>query len=376
MEVRRGKMRIVLDMTSSARKRRQGIANYSWGLVRGLAEVAPENEYVIAVRPNRWTKRKYLKSVLPGTHPRLTIDGLNWLLIGSPIDIFHGLGARLPKPGSFANIVTLHDINVFEHPEISGPEWREKRQRRIRQTLERADRVIVPSMQGAEALTQHLNVQKERIHVIPEAVDTNRFTKPDETVLGQAIAKFDLEGCRYILSIGEYSKRKNQAVLLRAFAEAAPGEEWILVFAGVRKKDGVRSIYEDAGRLGLPAERVRCLGWIHDDDLPSLIAGAALYCCPSLHEGFGIPVIEAQACGVAVIASNRGALPETVGKCGLCFDPENTSSIAEALSRMVTDDSMRERFAREGPERVRTTFTWDRVARKTLAVYEEALRHH
>jgi glycosyltransferase involved in cell wall biosynthesis len=364
-------VRLAFDATTCVKARRGGVPNYGWSLVQACARVAPEHEYILAVRSHRWMRRSLIKDLLPGVRPRLLIDGLHGLTLGSPIDVLHGIGVRLPAPGGFAKTVMLHDLNVFEYPELTDPQWRRTRQQRIRETVARADLVISYSEQGAEALGEYVGLPREKVRVVPPGVDTTVFRRPEDDVLHRVAEQHDLLGRPYVLRVGGYSARKNPHGLRDAFADAALDPDWVLVLGGPQDagRDALRT---HARERGLDEDRLRLPGWVGSDDLPALLAGAACYVCSSLHEGFGLPVIEAQACGTAVASSNRGALLETVGDCGIVFDPTDRDDFASALSRLTGDEALRADLARRGPLRVAEKHGWDQVARRTLAVMTEA----
>jgi glycosyltransferase involved in cell wall biosynthesis len=377
-------MRLAFDVTSVVKPRRGGIAAYGWELIRAIARVAPEHELVLGVRPNRWTQRALLdelRAQLPREAAvRLLLDPWADARLQRP-DVLHAIGVRLPPRMHAARLVTLHDVNVFEAPELSDPDWLGKRQARIKQTLARAELVISYSEQGRQALAEHLGFPAERVRVVPCGVDAAAFARPDEPTLRDALERHGLlAGDRpapYVLLVGEFSPRKNQAGLIAAFARArrerALPEDWLLVLGGPRNEEA-----EELRRLcraaGLPDERVRVPGWIPDADLPALLAGAAIYACVSLHEGFGLPVLEAQAAGAPVLCSDRGALKETLGGCGVLFDPADEAGFASALAGLARDTALRAELLARGPVRVAAEFSWERVARLTLAAYEEASR--
>jgi len=376
-------VKVAFDVTTCAKRRRGGIATYGWELIEACARVAPQNEYELAVRPNRWLARRHLRGLSraianpaaanPGTAapPRLLLDALADLCLG-PIDVLHSIGVRLPPRGRFAKVATLHDLNVFEFPELSEPAWRKTRQARIRQTLARADFVIVYSRSGAAALQRHLAFPAERTRIVPIGVDTARFRPFPEEDRRVALERPGLLGRPYVLQVGAYSERKNQRGLLAAFARAALPAEWALVLAGP-VGDSAAALRAQARELRLDESRVLLPGFVGEPEYPALLSGAAIYVCASLHEGFGIPVIEAQACGAPVLSSNRGALPETLGECGVLVDVTDEAAFAGALASLAADAPLRARLAECGPPRVQRDFTWERVARLTLEAYAEAL---
>ncbi len=362
-------MRVALDVTSCAKQQRGGIGNYGAFLIQALARVAPEHDYVLCLRPQRFLDRRRCDDLMPTQPRRLIVDPISALLLGK-VDAFHGIGVRLPDTRAFGKSFMLHDLNVFEHPELARPDWRRKRGRRIRQTVSRADLVVVLSEQGARAAVEHLGLPRERLRVIPHGVDTTRFRPPTEEQVADLRGRLDLGQRPYVLTTGPFGPRKNQAGLLAALAAADLPDDWLLVMGGPRgeKADAARAA---AQSVGWPLDRLRLPGWVAEDDLPTLLGGAGFYVCASMHEGFGMPVLEAQACGAPVVSSDRGALRETLGDVGLAFDPTDKSGFVAALRRMADDATLRASLSRRGPERVRDAFTWERCARDHLAVFEE-----
>ena len=383
-------MRVAFDVTTCAKPRRGGIATYGWELIAACARVAPRNDYRLVLRPNRWMARRHLRplgerlaaaaaAVAPDAAaaaraeldpPLLLLDAFADLCLGS-VDVLHSIGVRLPSRGRFAKVVTLHDLNVFEHPELATPEWRDKRQARIRQTLARADLVIVYSNSGAAAVQRLLGFPAERVRVVPIGVDTEHFHPVPPDQRRAALQAFELDERPYVLHVGAFSARKNQRGALAAFARAGLPDEWALVLVGPSGEDA-DALRHLARELGLDESRLRLPGWVGGAEYRALLSGATISVCASLHEGFGIPVIEAQACGAPVLCSDRGALPETLGECGVLVDVTDEAAFAAALRRLADDAPLRARLASEGPARVARDFSWETVATKTLAVYQDA----
>jgi glycosyltransferase involved in cell wall biosynthesis len=364
-------VKIAFDVTTCAKPELGGISRYGRSLVRACAAVAPEHEFRLGLRPNRWLSRRHVADLLPSVRPRLLVEALPGHGLGR-VDVLHSIGVRLPPRARCARVVTLHDVNVFEFPELSSPEWRAKRQGRIRQTLARADLAIAYSRHGADAIARLVPFPRERVRVVPIGVDAEEFRRPSEQRVAAAREALDLGRRPYVLHLGAYGSRKNQDGLIAAFARARLPSKWVLVLAGPRG-DELPLLRAAAGAAGLDTDRLRLPGRVAHEQHLALLGGAAFLAVPSLHEGFGIPVIEAQACGTPVLASDRAALPETVGDCGLIFDPTDEAAFTAALERMAGDEALRADLARRGPERVRAEFTWDAVARATLAVHAEAV---
>ncbi len=364
-------MRIAFDVTSCAKPHSGGIQNFGRSLVRGVARVADGHEIRVAVRPHRWLKRHLVADLPAAGPPRLLLDRFHGMSLGR-IDVLHSIGVRLPGRATFARVVTIQDVRVYENPELASPDWVRKRRARIRQTAQRADLIVSPSEQGARALVYHLGLPPDRVRVLPDPVDTRVFQPPDPASLARVRGIYALGERPYLLNLGKLSARKNQLGLLEAFARARLPEAWLLVLAGPSGDDAGR-LRARAAALGIESERLRLPGSIPAEDLPALLGGCGAYACSSLHEGFGLPVAEAQACGAAVVSSDRAALPETVGDCGLLFDPRNPEDFAGALRRIAADAELRGRFARRGPARARQLFSAEVVGAHLLDIYREAL---
>lgn len=361
-------MRIAFDVTSCTKPHGGGIQNYGRGVVRACARADPGSEHLLAVRPNRWLRRRLVRDMLDGRPVRLLVDGLERMTLGR-IDLLHSVGARLPARGDFARIATLHDLRVFERSDSGSVRWRRERQERLRETAARADCIIALSRQGARSIAEHLGVADERVRVVPGPIDTDRFRRREGEALSGALARYALEA-PYLLSVGRPGRRKNHLGLLAAFARAEVPEAWLLVFAGPEGA-GAKRLREKARELGITDERLRLPGHVPDADLPLLLSGCGAYVCASLHEGFGRPVAEAQACGAPIVSSNRGGLSETVGDCGVLFDPADLDDFAAALSRVTNDEALRRSLAARGPERARRLYSEQAVGAELVRVYRE-----
>jgi glycosyltransferase involved in cell wall biosynthesis len=193
----------------------------------------------------------------------------------------------------------------------------------------------------------------------------------DPAALAEVRARYGIVGC-YLLYVGTLQPRKNLDRVIEAFARLAGTPAFTdvkLVLAGKRGW-----LYDDlfaqVKRLGLTG-RVIFPGYVADEHLLALLSGAQAFVFPSLYEGFGIPVLEAGACGVPVITSNTSSLPEVAGDAALLVDPHDVDAIAEAMYRLVTDDALRAELARRGLENVKR-FSWEKCGRETLAVILEA----
>jgi alpha-1,3-rhamnosyl/mannosyltransferase len=225
--------------------------------------------------------------------------------------------------------------------------------------------VIAVSAATRADLLRHFRVPAERVVVIPEAVDAEFRPRPMEEV--QAVRQRYHLPEHYLLYLGINKQHKNLVRLVEAYARLEPGVP-ALVLAG-REDPRYPQARQRAAELGL-AERVRFPGDIANADLPALYSGAMLFVFPSLYEGFGLPPLEAMACGTPVACSQASSLPEVVGEATLRFDPYDVEAIAQGLRQAVQDEPLRKHLGEAGVARA-AQFTWERAARETMRVYDE-----
>jgi glycosyltransferase involved in cell wall biosynthesis len=267
--------------------------------------------------------------------------------------IFHGLNQRLPKRRFRKQVATFHDLFVLTG-DYSTPEFRKRFAAQAGEAAAGADLVIAVSAFTASQVEEHLHVPGSRIHVIHHGVI--RRTIPE------------LPREKIVLCVGAIQRRKNQAMLIRAF-RAMP-EDWTLVLAGSQG-------YEAAEAVGAIAkspakDRIRITGYLTDEVIGQWYARAAIFAFPSMDEGFGMPVLEAMAAGIPVIAGNRSALPEVCGDAAELIDPQNEEELASALLSLATDETRRAELVNRGLRRA-GEFRWEDAVSKTLAVYRELL---
>ena len=221
--------------------------------------------------------------------------------------------------------------------------------------------MIAISQATKDDLVAHYGVPKEKIPVVYHGVEPRFRPTPDPAVP----ARYGLPS-RYFLYLGTLQPRKNLERLLQAYAQLS-GDVPALVLAGAKGWYFER-IAAAIAALGL-GERVFLPGYVPDEDVPALLTGALALVFPSLYEGFGLPVLEAMACGTPVVTANTSSLPEVVGEAGLLVDPLRVDEIAAAMQRLLADEALRAELSRRGLERA-GLFSWDRCARETLAVLE------
>lgn len=267
-------------------------------------------------------------------------------------------------------VVSIHDFVWKRHPETLPLLMRWRLQTLIPGTLKRARRVFVLSEAMREELTEFYGYPGERIDVVPPAVHARFSMDIKPGVVEKVHTKYGLPS-DYLLYTGALQPRKNLRRLLEAFAEVrSEGFPHRLVIAG-REAWMMRALAHTVRRLNLEGALV-FTGHVDDADLPGLIKGATAFAYVSIYEGFGIPVVEAMACGTPVLTSNVGALAEVAGDAALTCDPFDVDGIATGLRALLTDAAERQRLEEVGPRRARD-FSHEAMGKAVVAGYQRAL---
>jgi glycosyltransferase involved in cell wall biosynthesis len=339
-----------LDATYSVGSSLSGVGVYSREILNALAGLRPHDTFLHCYRPHRlW--RGIRERRPPNSYAAPLFDA--W----EPFrcDLFHGLNQRLPAHRFRRTVCTFHDLFVMTS-EYSTPEFRARFTAQARDAAKRADLIVCVSEFTAGQVEALLHVERPRLRVIHHGT---RFVETPEGVERQP----------WILHVGAVQTRKNLLRLIDAFETAAP-EPWRLVLAG-GDGFGCGEVRERAAAS--PArDRIEFTGWVDDRRLVELYARSSLLAFPSLDEGFGIPVLEAMAWGVPVVASNRSSLPEVCGDAALLVDPGDTEALGEAIRSLIENPALASTLAARGRERARRR-PWSAAAEETLRVYAELL---
>ncbi len=374
-------MTIYLDV-SAAVHRRAGIGRYTQGLTVALLAADSENEYLAFYnRPSEAQITPPLERM-----PRLTMpfsDKL-WRLyvllaqlarvpqdhLFPGTDLFFATDHLLPRFRRIRSVFILYDLTFRLYPQTHSLWNRWFLTLMLPRFLCQADAVIAISESTRQDAARLYGVDAARIRVVYPGIDVYFQPVPAEDTL-VVRCKYHLPE-RFILSVGTIEPRKNYTTLLEAYRliKGRQGELG-LVIAG-KKGWLYNEFFQKLRDLGLAGE-VSLLGFVADDDLPALYSAADLFVFPSLYEGFGLPVLEAMACGTPVVCSNTSSLPEVAGDAALLVPPADVRALAEAMERVLTDEHLWARMGSRGLERA-GGFRWERAAARTIEVYRSTLR--
>jgi glycosyltransferase involved in cell wall biosynthesis len=349
--------------------------------VAALAEVDQENEYTLFCAgqpPNRdiWPANFTIRTT--SVPARWLTAGWHRLRIPFPAerlaghcDIFHSPDFTLPPLREARGVVTVHDLSFLRVPQCADPGLRSFLERAVPRSLERAARVLADSENTKKDLIELLNVAPERITVVPAGIEPRFCPVRDPVKLAEVRTRYKLPEW-FILMVGTIEPRKNLSRLITAYGQLRrqTGLPHALVIAG---KEGwlFQGIYDQVAKEGL-TDHVLFPGFVDDADLPALYTLADLLAFPSLYEGFGLPPLEAMACGTPVVTSDNSSLPEAVGSAALLVNAEDTDGLTEAMARVLCDANLRVRLADMGRAQA-ARFTWSAAAHKLLDAYSQTV---
>jgi glycosyltransferase involved in cell wall biosynthesis len=364
-----------LAPASAALSGRTGTETYSLHLIRHLLALDGEHRF-------RLYLRKPLAPGLLATEgnveprvirvPRLwTHVGLSWEMVRRPPDVLFVPAHVIPLLHPRRSIVTVHDLGYRLYPQAHRRRDRLYLDISSRWSARVAQMVLADSQATANDLQRFYGIPPEKVRVVYPGRDEALSPVQDAGVLAARRAQYGL-GERYILHIGTLQPRKNLVRLVEAFREMMrrlPESEHVqLVLAG-KKGWLYADLFRRVKDWGLE-DRVIFPGYVPDADLPVLLSGATCFAFPSLYEGFGFPVLEAQACGVPVVCSDASSLPEVAGDGALLLSPHDTMAWADALTRVLTDEGLRAQLRLRGFANV-TRFSWRTCAAEVMRVLEE-----
>ena len=371
-------MLIGIDASRATVVRRTGTENYSLNLIRELLAQGQDQRYRLyfnqAPAANLFPAGADWR-VIP--FPRLwTHLRLSWEMLSDPPDLLFVPSHVLPVAHPRRTVVTVHDLGYHYYPEAHTTFQNLYLRWSTRHNARAATRLLADSQATRQDLIRYYDTPEEKIAVVYPGRDETLAPVAGEESLAGIRARYGLSES-YLLYVGTLHPRKNLVRLVQAFAALLQS----LAASSDRRKDGLQlvlagqkgwhydEIFAEVRRLGL-TERVVLTGYVPGADLGGLLSGALAFVFPSLYEGFGLPVLEAMACGTPVVCSATSSLPEVAGDAALLVDPLDTEEISRALDQIVVDDSLRQVLVERGFQQVQR-FSWQRCAQETLQVLED-----
>jgi glycosyltransferase involved in cell wall biosynthesis len=374
-------VRIGIDYTSAARQR-AGIGRYTRELVAALLSLDNAHQYTIfaaagGLKDDDWRVEVQREGIRFRALP-LSDDWLARLwhrlrlpipveVVTGPLEVFYSPDFALPPTvGTTKTLLTVHDLSFMHHPDAFVPSLQRYLEIVVPRSIDRADLVLADSAHTRTDLITLFDVSPADVKVIYPGVDSRFQPQPEPGERERLRERYGIGDEPYVLSVGTLQPRKNYVRLIEGFIQfqAKIGTEAHLLIAG-----GHGWLYDDILAEAQRHESVRLLGFVEDEDLPALYRGATLFAFTSLYEGFGLPVLEAMACGTPVACSNTSSLPEVAGDSALLVDPRSPDELTEALIQAFGEERLRKEMVDRGLAQA-AGFTWERSARQLLDVIE------
>lgn len=376
-------MHICIDARISRGSWFTGVGKYTINLVDQLACLAPRNIYTILVHPAAGpvpVKEPERFKIVPLGVSVGSIKQHLWMprwVKSQGVDVIlhtHPISAMLAQP--CASVTVILDVYPLRFPEYYGPAARLAYKFLVPQAVRRNDRSIAISQCTKQDAVSFLSVAAEKVDVVHLAASEIFRPIPKGASLNKVLRKYGVDR-PYVLYHGNKRPHKNVVGLLQSFRQlkrrsALPHR---LVITGQENPKehefDFSALRRVVGELGIEGE-VHFTGLVSEENLPHIYSGAALLAIPSYYEGFGLPALEAMACGTPIVVSNRGALPEVVAEAGLLVDPYDTEALSHAIQLVLEDESLRLQLSSKALERAKT-FSWQKTAEQTLRILEKAL---
>lgn len=361
-------MRIAID-ADRAWANRFGIGRFVREAIQALQEGLPQNEYLLLTLTRR---NLPIRSAYSPVRLLRGLRRLFWLHYSIPRQLWRWKADVLFSPDylsatrlSCPRVVVVHDLLALKYPQWGERLVNWQLRMLLPRAVSRAEAVVVPSQWIRQELLQALHLDPGRVHVVEEGVGEQFQPMTKEQRL-PVLSQYGLAGDPYMLSVGMWTPRKNLLRILQAFKQIQPafGGKLVMVGAGSWNR---QSIFKEISRLNLQ-KHVVAPGFVGDEQLCALYGGASCFVFPSLYEGFGLPVLEAMACGCPVITSRTSALPEVAGEAAVLVDPWSIAEIASAMRRLASDPGLQQDCRQRGFERARI-FSWTKTAEKLGNVF-------
>jgi glycosyltransferase involved in cell wall biosynthesis len=361
-----------------------GVGHYTFELARSLALAAPSDRFtLISPLPGEPSNLELIRRRAPenlaymnlGANLGRRLLNRRWWSVGLPLhlksssyDLFHGTNYEIPLWSKQPSVVTIHDLSLFLYPEAHESRLVRRARWRLPLMARSASQIITPTEHVKSEVCERFGIDAEKVTITPEA-PRSIFKKLQERETLETRKRLGISD-DFILFVGTLEPRKNLQRLVEAFERVVKESSLRtqLVIAGGR--GWLMDDFEAALAAKEMRDRICFTGYLHDEDLCALYSSCKAFVYPSLYEGFGLPPLEAMACGAPVIASDTGAIRETVGDAARLVDPKSVGDLAHAVAELLTNENLRQKLSAAGLERVKN-FSWEQTAVKTLVVYRD-----
>jgi len=377
MSMHRGPLRIGISAVPMPDEP-TGTNRYTVDLVRALAELECPHRFLLYAPPDvlhwfpaRSGRLEYVETTPPRLIHRRLWEQLYFARRRPEVDVLFFPMSAGPLLCTASYVLTVYDLRAHVFPQQLRPRHRFYYRWLLHRGARRSAKVVVPSQATADQVVEHLGISREKIVVVGGGVNACVRRIEDTKFLQDCVRRYGLPE-RFILFVGALSRGKNIPQLVEAFSSVRSSfPDVYLVLAGSRG-NAYDHIAETVRTRGLDS-CVRFLGRVSDDDLPALYTLADVFAFPSVFEGFGLPVLEAMACGTPVVCSNAFSLPEVAGDAAILFDPHGIGHISDALKLVLSDTHLRSDLVERGYRRAAES-SWPRVAEKMVRVFERSAR--
>ena len=361
-------------LSGEAGYRRAGIHQYIAQVLRHLPWEEGEPAYVVFTQQkNLFADRPGITAVSSGLPTENRLLRIFWEQIIWPwqawrrgLTLLHSMAFVTPLLAFCPTVITVYDLSFLHFPERFPAMQRLYLSSQTRRSCRRARRIITISESSRQDVHRFFGVPLKQIDVVVPGVDSIYHPLP-ETEIAAFRQKQGLT--RFVLHVGTLQPRKNILVLVEAMARLDDSEIKLVLVGG--KGWLYDEIYRQVQALGL-VEQVIFTGYVPDEELPLWYNAAELLVFPSVYEGFGLPIVEAMACGTPVIAANSSSIPEAVGEAGLLFNPNDVETLVNQMTAVLTGVDLRHKLRQQGLSHART-FSWERAGRETAVVYQRAM---
>ena len=364
-------MRIGIDCSCLAKQERTGVARYCASLLHALADVLDPDDRVTALyRISRLRGRRWFEQVDDPRFSRALFQERIGSLPVRNLDVGHGPDLRLPRLPGVPSVSTVHDLSALDVPGIARESFKERKRAALQLVADRAAQVLCISVFTRDAFLARFPGAAERTRVVPLGI-ADRFRPCDADEIARTRERLGVRG-PYLLFVGQIAARKNLLPLLDAFTELRRGPRFAdleLVLAGPVQTGGLDVL--DRVEASGHAHAVHLPGFVGDDVLPALYGGAAAFCLTGKAEGFGLPILEAMACGCPVVVADAGASASTAGGAAVLVPPDDAGALGDALTGLLGDGTARAELVARGRAHA-AQFTWRATARGTLDAYRAA----